>query len=77
MDQHDLAVSSIASKAMYAGSASALYGGFTASEIAAFGGVAIALLGFIVQLFFKIRADRRDSELHKRRLESFDYRDED
>lgn len=72
MQQHDIAVSSVANKAMYAGGVSAAFGGFTASEITAFVGAAIALLGFFVQLFFKIRADRRDAELHKRRLESLD-----
>lgn len=77
MNQDDLAtVAGIANKATYAGATSALYGGFTANEIAAFGGFAVAVIGLVVQLYFKIRAERRAIELHKRQLASF-HRDED
>lgn len=71
MEQHELAtIAGIANKATYAGATSALYGGFTANELAAVGGFAVALIGLLVQVWFKLRADRRDAELHKRRLES-------
>lgn len=69
LNQDELAtIAGVANKATYAGTASALYGGYTANELAAFGGIAIALLGFLVQLWFKIRADRRQVELHKEQL---------
>lgn len=61
-------VAGIANKATYAGGATAVLGNFTANELATFGGVAIAAIGFLVQLWFKIREDRRRSELHKEQL---------
>jgi hypothetical protein len=66
----DVTLASIANKATYAGATSALYGGFTANELAAIGGFAVAVIGLIVQVYFKIKSDRRDSELHKERLAS-------
>lgn len=73
MQQHDLTtIAGVANKATYAGATSALYGGFTANELAAIGGFVVAAIGLMVQVYFKIRADRRDAELHKRRLESLD-----
>jgi hypothetical protein len=71
MDQHELATAAgIANKVAYAGATSAMYGGFTANELAAVGGFAVALIGLLVQVWFKVRADRRDAELHKRRLQN-------
>lgn len=73
----DVTLASIANKATYAGATSALYGGFTANELAAIGGFAVAVIGLIVQVWFKVKADRRDTELHKERLASLRERDED
>ncbi len=52
----------------------ALFGGITATELAAIGGLVLACLGFIVNLYFQWREDRRKSEEHLLKLASFDRR---
>lgn len=42
-----------ATAAQYGGSASAVYFGLTANEIAAFGGLIIAIIGLIVNIWYK------------------------
>lgn len=59
--------SSVASKAIAGGSIVAMFGGFTATDIAAFGGVIIATVGLIWKLYvdiqlLKIERERRTSE---------------
>lgn len=44
--------SSAAAKAIVSGASAALYGGFTATDIAAFGGLFIAFIGLIAKLYF-------------------------
>ena len=43
----------VPSAAMYVGSTSAMFGGFTANELAALGGSALAVLGFVANFWFK------------------------
>jgi hypothetical protein len=43
----------VATAAQYGGSASAVYFGLTANEIAAFGGLIIAVIGLIVNIWYK------------------------
>lgn len=64
----DSAIASAASKATYTGGSVAIYGGLTANDIAAFGGLAIAIIGLAVQITFKLRDDRRNAELHRERM---------
>ena len=52
----------------------ALFGGITATELAAVGGLVLACAGFLVNLFFQWREDRRNSEEHLLRLAEFDRR---
>jgi uncharacterized membrane protein len=61
-------IASLASKATYSGGATAVVGGLTANEIAAFVGAAVAVLGLLVQIYFKARSDRREAEFHRARL---------
>lgn len=61
-------IASFASKATYSGGATAVVGGLTANEIAAFVGAAVAVLGLVVQIYFKARSDRREAEFHRARL---------
>jgi hypothetical protein len=42
-----------ATAAQYGGSASAVYFGLTANEIAAFGGLIIAIIGLVVNIWYK------------------------
>lgn len=50
----------------------ALFGGITATDLAAVCGLVLACAGFLVNLYFQWREDRRKSEEHIIRLASFD-----
>lgn len=58
-------IAAVAQKVAYGGGGVAFFGGLTANEIAAFGGLFIAFLGLLVQVYFKVLDNRRKSELHK------------
>lgn len=58
----------IASKATQAGAGAAVFGGLTANEFAAFGGLIVAVLGLLVQAYFKRRADARHAAEHELRM---------
>jgi len=64
----EAAIAATAQKVTYGASAATVYGGLTANEIAAFGGLVLALLGFFVNLYYKRRIDRRDAELHAKMM---------
>ena len=53
-----------ASKATYTGSATTMMGWMMSSEFIAVCGFALAVLGFIVNLYFKIKDDRRQQRAH-------------
>ena len=60
------AVTKAATTAQYAGSAGAVYFGLTANEIAAFGGLGIAVIGFFVNWWYKhqhFKIAKRKAEL--------------
>lgn len=63
-------ISAVASKFTYGGGTAALIGGFTANEIAAFGGLLVAVIGLIVQIYYKRKEDRRKTEQHAKFLAS-------
>ena len=58
-------ISAVSGKATYAGSATTLGGWAISNEIVALVGLVLAVLGFIVNLIFKIREDRRRVEAHE------------
>lgn len=64
----DTTVAAIANKVAYVGGGTAFLGGLSANEIAAMGGLIVAILGLLIQLVFKIRADARATELHHKRM---------
>lgn len=64
----EAAVAAFAQKASIGGSAAAVYGGWTANEVAAYGGLLIAIVGLLVQVFYKVRADRREIAEHAARM---------
>lgn len=47
----------------------AVYGGLMANEWAAFGGLAVAVSGLLMNWLYRHRADRRDAEKHALELE--------
>lgn len=72
----DTTVAAIANKVTYGGAVSAVYGGLSANEIAAYGGLIVAVVGLLIQLVFRIRADGREAELHRKRMQDEDDDDE-
>jgi ABC-type proline/glycine betaine transport system permease subunit len=61
-------VAAVANKVSYAGAGAAVYGGLSANEVAAIGGLVVAMFSVLIQWFYKARADRRAVELHRARL---------
>lgn len=62
-------VSSYATKTMGTGGATALAGGLTSNEYMAIAGVILAALGFLTNLWFQHRRDKREEVEHNRRME--------
>lgn len=73
---NDEVIAAGAQKVAYGGGAASLYGGMTANEIAAFGGLLIALLGLLVQLYFKHRSDKREQAYYAAKLAKLGDEDE-
>lgn len=67
----EAAIAWTANKATYGGSAAAFYGGMTANEIAAYGGLIIAVIGLAVQWYYKRKESRMRSEEHGARMELY------
>ena len=57
-----------ANKTTYAGAGIAAVGGMSASDIAAFGGLALAAAGFLINTYFRWRDDRRAQVESARRI---------
>lgn len=66
-------VSGIASKATYGGAFGATLGWLVSNEGAAVIGLCVALAGFAVNLFFRIREDRRAEREHIARMAQGEY----
>lgn len=61
-------VNKAATTATYGGSSAAVYFGMTANEIAAFGGLAIAVIGLLANIWFK----HQHLQIAKQKLEEPD-----
>lgn len=61
-------IAAVANKVTYGGGATAFIGGITASEFAAFGGLLIAVIGLLVQWYYKRKDDKRNQALHDARM---------
>lgn len=64
----DLALAAIGKNMALGGGGSALVFGMGISELAAVGGLVVALAGLFIQFYYKRRADRREAELHAARM---------
>jgi hypothetical protein len=51
------------------GGSTVLFWGMGISELAALGGLVIAIIGLVIQFIYKRRSDRREAEFHTARLE--------
>lgn len=67
----------VAQKVAVSGGVASVFGGLAANEVAALGGLAIAGLGLLVQLYYKRKADRRAEELHRYRIKGARFPDEE
>ncbi|MBO9717508.1 MAG: hypothetical protein J7507_12050 [Pseudoxanthomonas sp.] len=70
-------IAAAAQKATIGGGGVALYGGLTANELAAFVGAAVAVLGLLVQIYFKRKDDKRKDELQRWRLSGARFPDDE
>lgn len=64
------AIGLVAAKtATYGGGASAFVFGMTANEVAAMGGLLVAIVGLCVQVYYNRKRDRRESVEHSARMD--------
>jgi biopolymer transport protein ExbB/TolQ len=61
-------IAGVAQKVTVGGGATAVIGGMSANELAALGGLVVAVIGLFVQWYYKRKADKREIELHAARL---------
>lgn len=64
----DATVASAASKTTYTGASVTLGGWLVSSEAAVLFGIVIGLAGFVVNLYFRSRADAREEAEHRARM---------
>lgn len=56
-----------ASAVTYGGSIASIFGGLTANEVAAYGGLLIGVVGLLVNWWYKAKEDRRAEQAWKAR----------
>ena len=62
-------ISSASVKASVAGGIAAVFGGLTAADLAAYVGAIVAILGVLVNSYYKHKADKRHTREHDLRIE--------
>lgn len=70
-------IAAVAQKFTVGGGATAAYGGITANDLLAYVGAIVAVLGLVIQWYYKRKDDRRRDELHRWRAESRNFGDDD
>lgn len=63
MKDHTALIADTAKQVVYTGAGLSVFGGLSASEIAAVGGLVIGVLGLVVQVYFKRKEDRRQAAI--------------
>ena len=64
----EAAIAGVAQKVSFGAGTAAVYGGLTANEIAAFGGLLVAVISVIVQWVYKHKESKRHIQLHAAQL---------
>jgi hypothetical protein len=64
----DATIASAASKTTYGGASVTLGGWLVSSEAAVLAGIVLGVAGFLVNLFFRRRADAREEREHQARM---------
>jgi hypothetical protein len=60
----DAAMAAIGKNMAVGGGSSAVVFGLTIGDMAALGGLLVAIIGLGIQIYYKRKADRREAELH-------------
>jgi len=68
----EAAVAAAAQKVSAVGGGAALVGGLTANEVAAFGGLFVAIVGALIQWYYEHKADKRSHRLYEKRMAAID-----
>lgn len=68
----EAAVASGASKVTYVGSGATIFGTVVSDQFTVFFGAAIALLGFVVNFYFRLKEDRRLQALHDLKMKQLE-----
>ena len=72
----DATIASIAGKVTATAAGTAFLGGVSANTVAAIGGLIVAIVGLIVTIFYKHRADQRGQQAHDLRMQRLRDRDD-
>lgn len=64
----EAALAAAGSKATYAGAGASIWGWLTSSEAGVVIGILLGVIGFIVNLYFKWREDRRQQAAHEAQM---------
>lgn len=78
LKQHAIeqASAATASKLTYTGGATSMAGWLISNEFIAVGGFALAVLGFAVNVYFKVRDDRRQQSIYDAQMRDIETRKE-
>lgn len=76
-EKTDAIAVAVGKTATYSGGASAFVFGLTANELAAIGGLFVAMIGVCIQWFYGRRRDNREAEFHVARLKRLDEGDDE
>lgn len=77
MNKNEDIIIGVANKTTMVGGAGATFFGLTANEFAALTGVGIALLSFMLSLYFQVRKDLREKRLFEAQLKQVQLRRSD
>jgi hypothetical protein len=64
----DAAMAAIGKNMAVGGGSSAVVFGLTIGDVAALGGLLVAIIGLGIQIYYKRKSDRREAEYHSARL---------
>lgn len=64
----DASIAAAASKSTYTGSGLMITGWLLSSQMAVLVGMIVGILGLVVNVYFKVKQDRRDQALHDEKI---------
>jgi len=70
-EQADASLVAVGKVATVVGGSTAFIGGLSASELAAYSGIAGMIVGLLIQWYYSRRKDRREAAEHHARMEGY------